>query len=24
LNVEIYDPQKHYDENAGAWFGFDK
>lgn len=24
LNVAIYDPQKHYDENAGAWFGFDK
>lgn len=24
LNVAVYDPQKHYDENAGAWFGFDK
>lgn len=24
LNVDIYDPQKHYDENAAAWFGFDK
>jgi outer membrane protein len=24
LNVNLYDPQKHYDENAGAWFGFDK
>lgn len=24
LSVNFYDPQKHYDENARAWFGFDK
>ncbi len=22
LNVDVYDPQRHYDENANAWFGF--
>lgn len=24
LNVTVYDPQAHYDDNAHAWFGFGK
>jgi outer membrane protein len=24
LNVTVYDPEVHYNDNASAWFGFDK